>query len=244
MDTHDLESFIVEFLIAIERYRRLLDDHVYPPFADLERVAHEQALRDQSAWEQARFPDPGDYDAGAAADHFNELSQRAYDDLFPMQITLLNLFTTGLYHSVEQQMSAMMLHDGQPVSRVPTSAFVGWSRSHLHLDVTSCETWPPLDELRLIANVVKHAEGDSERELRRRRPEFFEHPLMRDPAYADLPATTLPVRAPLAGEGVYLIKTDFDQYASAVSEFWKWVRVNARMNAGGTSLLTVDDAPD
>jgi len=67
---------------------------------------------------------------------------------------------------------------------------------------------------------------------------------MRDPAYADLPATTLPVRAPLAGEGVYLIKTDFDQYASAVSEFWKWVRVNARMNAGGTSLLTVDDAPD
>jgi hypothetical protein len=222
MDRHDLGSFVTQFHLAIDRYRRLFDERVYPPFADIDRAAHEEAQPLHDKWMADRWPEPEAYDAGEAADHFTALSQRTYDQLFSMQTILTNLFTAGLYHSFEQQMLAMLLHDGQPIPRQPTTAFSSWAFSTLQLDVTTSPGWRTISELRLVANVVKHAEGNSERDLRQRRPDLFDHPLLRDPAYAGIPRSEPPVRAPLAGEDLYLIKADFDHYAQAVSGFWQW----------------------
>lgn len=226
MDKHDIDSFVEEFLRSLGRYQRLLDEHVYPPFADLEHAAADQARPEHEGWVQQRYPDPEDYDAGVAADHFNALSQRIYDDLFAMQTTLLNLFTAGLYHSFEQQMATMYLHAGGTASTTPKPTFETWAKASLGLDVTTGDGWSKIIELALVANVVKHAEGRSEHQLRCLRPDVFQHPLMRDPAYASIPPSKMPTRAPLSGEDVYLIKADFDQYAAAVSSFWPWFRAS------------------
>ena len=226
MDKHDIESFVDEFLNSLRRYRLLLDGHIYPPFADLERAAADQAQPEHEEWVQRRYPNPEDHDQGAAADHFNALSQRIYDDLFAMQTTLLNLFTAGLYHSFEQQMAAMCLHAGGSASATPRPTFETWAKASLGVDVTTSGGWPQILELGLVANVVKHAEGRSEQKLREIRPDVFQHPLMRDPAYASIPPAQLPTRAPLAGEDLYLIKADFDRYADAVSSFWEWLRTS------------------
>jgi hypothetical protein len=201
-----------------------MDGRVYPPFEDIERAAEEEAQPIHAEWEARRYEDPADYDDGEAAEHLQRLSQRLYDDLFSMQTALVNLFTAGLYHSLEQQLSAMLAHDGQPPPNHPLTAFAAWATRELQVDVTTCPYWSQLnDELRLIANVVKHAEGNSAQQLRARRAELFDHPLLRDPAYAGIPPAQLPVRHPLAGEGLYLIKADFDHYVAAVSGFWEWL---------------------
>jgi hypothetical protein len=50
----------------------------------------------------------------------------------------------------------------------------------LGLDLSSLPSWPVIDELRLVANVVKHGEGDSAEKLRETRPELFVYPSLRD----------------------------------------------------------------
>jgi len=223
VDEPVLKSFIAEFIAAIARYQRLMDRHVYPPFEDIDRAAREEAQPIHNEWEARRFEDPEDYDEGESAEHLERVGQRIYDNLFSMQTALVNLFTAGLYHSLEQQLSAMLLHDGQPLPQHPKPAFAAWATTALQIDVTTYPHWPQLDELRLIANVVKHAEGNAAQQLRALRPELFEHPLLRDPIYAGIPPAQLPVRHPLAGEGLYLIKDDFDAYVAAISGFWEWL---------------------
>lgn len=70
------------------------------------------------------------------------------------------------------------------------------------------------DELRLVANTVKHGYGDSSRELQERRPEMFQNPLIRDHVrFAPIPAS---VCTPMAGDDFWVTPEDIDIYFDAV----------------------------
>jgi hypothetical protein len=84
------------------------------------------------------------------------------------------------------------------------------------VDLTKFNPWTKLDELRLVANAVKHGDGCSAKKLKRHRPKLFEDPL-------DLPefafSSSPPIR-PLVGEGMWLTEHDFNDYANALRGFW------------------------
>ena len=84
------------------------------------------------------------------------------------------------------------------------------------VDLTKFNHWTKLDDLRLVANAVKHGDGVSAEKLKGRRPELFESPL-------DLPrfasASSPPIR-PLVGEGMWLTEDDFNDYANTLKGFW------------------------
>jgi hypothetical protein len=70
---------------------------------------------------------------------------------------------------------------------------------------------------------VKHAEGDSSEKLKKLRLDLFE-PLS---AVLELPndinerlLKASKVRHPLAGENIYLQKSDIEDYAVAIEDFW------------------------
>lgn len=235
MDHHDVDSFVWEFRSAIALYRELLDKHIYPPFVDPERSAGEAASRLWSEAMSKEYVEGDGFDEGACADEANDHSQRVYQELFAMQTILMNLFTAGLFHLFEQQIGSMLHHDEKPADSPaqkkpapPMRVFPKWAKKQFRINVRMHPSWVRIKELNSVANVVKHAEGDSEKSLRRRRPEYFNHPLRRQPAYQDLPLSSLPTRTPMAGTDVYVLKEDFDSYIASLDEFWQWFRAQAK----------------
>ncbi len=230
MDHFDVECFVLEFRAGLALYRRLLDDHVYPPFTAPERTAMREA---RTVWDQWMAQPAGEQGPGDLADDANDFAISRYDELFAMQTILMNLFAAGLFHLFEQQMAAFLHHDRHPVGRQVRQSFAEWSQTTLRRPLEDFPQLALIIELELAANAAKHAEGPSEQELKRRRRDLFGHPMFREPAYEPIrPSHFLPTRMPLGGTDLYITKGDFEQYASALDDFWQWVL--ASFNDAGT----------
>jgi hypothetical protein len=59
------------------------------------------------------------------------------------------------------------------LAEIKVGQVVSWFEKTLGLKVKDLEGWSVVDELRLVANVAKHAEGDSATKLRALRPALF-----------------------------------------------------------------------
>jgi len=79
-----------------------------------------------------------------------------------------------------------------------------------------------LVELDLVANVAKHAEGQSAERLRALRPELLTHESLR----GTTPAETYgqgPITRPLMGDDLYVGEEDLRAYIEAVDAYWRFV---------------------
>ena len=95
---------------------------------------------------------------------------------------------------------------------------------HLEVNLDALPGWGQIyDELRLIANIVKHGEGRSEEQLRKIRPDLFEtqfeRQLQKTGQTLRFSDTPLPIESPLAGEGFYVIQEDLNDYCDAAEGF-------------------------
>lgn len=150
----------------------------------------------------------GDLSGFAEDSHNHALSW--YETMRSLRQTMLNLLAAGLFHLTEQQL-AQLGNDAVFDNRRPRSASIGdivkWYKSVLRLDLEQLSGWPLIDELRLVANTAKHAEGTSCAELRCLRPDLF-----CDPTFAQIYQgmgikdyfENRQVSAPLAGEDLYV----------------------------------------
>jgi hypothetical protein len=91
---------------------------------------------------------------------------------------------------------------------------IPWYEECFGLKLTDLTQWSAINELRLVNNVTKHAEGHSADELRKLRPEMYVPPALRVPGAND-PAPPWPVSDPLAGEGLYVTERDLRSYCDA-----------------------------
>jgi hypothetical protein len=85
--------------------------------------------------------------------------------------------------------------------------------------MTNTRSWKILTELRLAANVVKHAAGNSADELFRGRPDLFFAPGTRKIDITLHPSPSA-VEQPAAGEDLYLTEQDLIGYFDAAQAFW------------------------
>ena len=82
-------------------------------------------------------------------------------------------------------------------------------------------SWPKInDELRRVANAVKHGEGGSSNKLRAIRPDMFENPLLSDTRLFSSPST-MPIYQPLIGDGLYVSLNDIEKYRDNLVRFWQ-----------------------
>ncbi len=111
--------------------------------------------------------------------------------------------------------------EGQ-VSETKLQVVVDWYKQHFQVDLTQFPLWSVIEELRLVANTTKHAEGSAARQLRTVHPELFQNPLVRqvDP---NTPVFHMPVHLPLGGDGLYVTGDDFRTYQKAAEELFAWL---------------------
>jgi hypothetical protein len=99
-----------------------------------------------------------------------------------------------------------------------------WYAAHLHLHLETLPSWLLIDELRLVANAVKHAEGSATKQLRERRPELFSNPdyeeIYKEFEEHGVDRTFGPVTAPLSGEEFFVSEKLLNVYAEAAESFF------------------------
>ena len=89
------------------------------------------------------------------------------------------------------------------------------------IDIISFKSWINIEELRIVSNAIKHAEGFSAVELRKIRPDMFEHPMVRTQKESFLTGNSIPlVYLPLAGEDIFVMQEDLLKYKNALVDFW------------------------
>jgi len=76
-------------------------------------------------------------------------------------------------------------------------------------------SWNKLKELRLLVNVIKHSEGDSEKRLRKVRPDYFIY----NSGTSDIDLLKL-YNSSLLEPTIQISTDDFILYHNAILEFW------------------------
>lgn len=161
--------------------------------------------------------DPGDY-----VDFVQEKTIERYEMLSLMRYRNISMWISCLCQVWEQQLYSFVIHEAEQegIQYSPDDKKRGFAFAK---EVFSCHqqqfedmpVWSKIKELRLLVNVIKHAEGDSEQKLRKIRPDYFtqemagmEYDLM-SLYHTTLLETTLMIQV-----------QDFTDYYEALVKFW------------------------
>ena len=87
------------------------------------------------------------------------------------------------------------------------------------IDIKNFACWSKIDELRLVANTVKHAEGPSSDRLREIRSDMFINPLFSQDPFPLQGFDS--VFQPLVGDDLYVSLQDIKDYRDHLVQFWQ-----------------------
>lgn len=200
----------------IEPFVREFKGRVLPAFANMEAEANGVAEVYYRTYPGSEETDPADVAEAAWEAGFD-----LYEDLAQVQEQLTQLSIAGLYflweRTVKSRMEFYFSHSRwRPLTteRLRRADFdeVRTACDDAGLVSSDFHWYDKLDELRLVTNTIKHAEGTSCSQLYERRKELFEKPgVLPSPLFGD--------DAPYA-EDLYLEEKHFDEYAEAVKGYW------------------------
>ncbi len=216
------EHFRTMFTRQISYFCTAVETRLLPTFDSSEEEA-EQATSDE--WERLGLA--GASDSTDSADDADRADQVGVDHLLLLdgvRQTLINLSVAALYHLLEQQLMTFhrrqVLHprDENNAALMKISELKA-QLSSKGVDIGHFRSWPKVQELKAVANAVKHAEGDSADKVRRNRPDLFTPPQLLGATRPDPSVES--VYLPLAGEDIFLTVDDLREYGSVVLEFWQ-----------------------
>ena len=166
----------------------------------------EEARRVTAAAYDAYVARPGDGDIAASAERAEAQGAQYYIALSDLRQSVINLLAVGLYHQFEQHWGQLRALAERAGIAIP--------------DKAAFPNWADLDELRLLANTAKHADGGSATQLRERRGEFFLPPgdPDRDSGQA---VVARPLVNPLGGTDFFVLPADIERYRDSIRSFWE-----------------------
>jgi len=211
------------YLSRIDLYTQVLTGRLLPALSD-EEISKEAERVENEAFERlgASVP-PEDYHPGDFVDDARGEAVAYMLNLRDARQAVISTFAAGLYHRFEQQLSKFLrIALWEREKEFQNMGEVADTFASIGLDVRKLPGWSTIEELRLIANCTKHAEGDSCRQLRKSRPDLFVRPLWSGEAEYSVDDSFVHsfVEEPLAGEGMYLTEKEFRAKVEATKAFW------------------------
>ncbi len=175
-----------------------------------------------------------------AAEWASEEGQAYYEAMTGLRQATINLLAAGLFHLLEQQLAKLTFDcKFRDISMNPKNANLGpngelaaWYKNHFGLDLKDLPQWKTINQLRLVANAVKHADGGSARELRGEREELFRNPAVKSMNLPSPDYDRWPLRSPLTGEDLFVTEQIFAEYANAGHDFMVAIVAHFQRNAG------------
>jgi hypothetical protein len=199
---------------------------VIPAFGNLDARA-EQVANDY--YNRIGSQPAGEYEIDMA-DVAEDAQQHSYDwweMMASLRQTMLNLMAAGLFHLVEQQLATLSrdgIFDG-PVGDTKLSIVAEWYQRKLGTTLAEMPSWSTINEMRLVANTVKHGEGNSARDLREVNPALFNNPayiefLRSEGVDRGELLTRDSLAAPLSGEDFFVTEEVLHGYAVRADAFF------------------------
>lgn len=210
------------FVPQIDKFYETIVNRLIPAFQDIDKEAEEIAQAEYKRLGALPYIEGGD-DLSVAAEKAFEMGLTHYEALHSVRQAIINLSAAALFHLYEQQVLVFhrrqVLHPSEEndPGKIQYSVFVT-RLCDAGVDIKAMSDWGKLDELRLIANSVKHAEGPSAVRLRNVRPDLFTPPSITGLFDEVTPPARLYL--PLAGEDLYVTTDDLELYRTAVVSFW------------------------
>ena len=214
-------------ILPILAFRKYIFRDVLPQFCNLNERATQIGLEyyDRAISQPVGEDCDGDTSEFAEDAHDHALSW--YQMMRSLRQTMLNLLAAGLFHLTEQQLAMLGQNAGfenRQLKSTDIHDVTKWYKIVLHLDLHALRCWPLIEELQLVANTAKHAEGRSSKKLRAIRPQLFS-----DPTLEKMFANTgfkkylenRPTVAPLAGDDLFVSEDALRQYSDGVESFFR-----------------------
>lgn len=208
------------YIPQIQALANVLGTRLLPTFENLKEEAD---VIEKKHWEDSSsLPGDENVDMAALAESAFDAGLTHYLMMTGLRQGIINMVATAIYHLFEQQMmefhkrGILEMHEEKDASLHKLN--IAWARlENYGIFVKSLSCWPIMEELRLVANTVKHAEGASAKDLHSIRPELFVAPEIREIVGI---SGTLSISAPLFGDGLYISEVDVAKYKEAIVSFW------------------------
>ena len=224
----------------IEWTLRAILDHILPSIPD---PATEADKTSDAIWYGNTEHYSDEEDPCAFAEYAENQGFEVYDRLNGVRQAAANMATVMLWHLLEQQMlvfhtrQVLTVHEEQAARENPEvksdipckkgkevkkRKLLSLEEFHARLDAGGCSmkslsAWSKVNELRLVANTVKHGSGPSSDELFKIRPDFF-YPNCDTQEHNSRPCL---LRKPAAGEDLYVTEQDIAAYFEAAISLWQ-----------------------
>jgi hypothetical protein len=217
------EHFKRVFSKQIIHFCAAFETRFLPTFDSLEAEAEQVS---EAEWERlGQVVDPEYADQEQLAEQAQEAGVEYYMLMDGVRQAIINLAVAALYHLFEQQLLLFhrreVLHPTEEDDKNLMKIDVFKARlSAAGIEVTSLSAWPKIEELRFVANAIKHAEGTSADRVRQLRPDLFTHPQLSQSPVFSSPSMSY-IYMPLAGEDIFLKVSDLKLYRESLLEFWK-----------------------
>ncbi len=211
-----------QFVREVSTFRSVVTRRILPAFENIEDEAKEAGAEALKRLSSGAGPDD-DYASIGERAFDSEISK--YELLSAARQAVLNLIAVAIYHQFEQHQITLLRRElivngtEDDESRIDSKTFVQVLTGQ-GIDVRTYPEWPKLTELRLVANVAKHAEGESAAKLEELRPDLFVAPSVRDmPPFGSWKVRRR-VYKPLSGEDLYVTPADLGTYFDGIIAFW------------------------
>ena len=227
-----IRGYLMEPFVAFNEY---IFSDVIPSFGNLDERANKVAEDYYNRIGSQPVGEDCDIDMGAVAEDAQDQGVNWYQMMTSLQQTMLNLLAAGLYHLVEQQLAALsgdVSFSDRPLKETKLRIVRAWFLEQLKLDFGTLPSWSKIDELRHVANVVKHGEGAAGH-LRKARPNLFKNPVFDayDKALGLRSRHMKPAAAPLSGEDFFVTEDLLKEYAQRAESFFNEIADHFKASA-------------
>ncbi|MEC5241186.1 hypothetical protein P9C03_28225 [Bacillus mycoides] len=209
-----------------ELYFQTYTDRISPVFDNIDQEAEEVA---ENAYSEMMMQvghencDPSDY-----ADDAYQFSINYYENVSLMRYNTKLMWISTMYQFWEQQVRKFLYKE------MTRSGYKAYNKNQkeieykdfctnigkikesflgFNVDVANLSCWDKINELRLLANVIKHGPGGSSEDLLKIRPDIFDCSHV-STNLLDLYQTTL------NDVVINISDKDFEMYANALIDFW------------------------
>ena len=213
------------FVLELKAIVDILEKRLLPSFEENKIEEESKRIGDKVCDQFMSMPGTGEEDPSYFAEKAENAGNSHYILMNGIRQGMLNLFAATLFHAFEQQIMVFHRKNVLCQSEENDPKLFKWPVFQCRLkkygiNIKEFPSWAKINELRLVANTVKHAEGESSQQLRQERPEMFKNPdlsgfsqFISDPA--------LHVFQPLVGDGLYVSLQDIKEYRYHLVRFWQ-----------------------
>jgi hypothetical protein len=220
----EIDAAIFGYRRQLRMARNWVKEELLPTFSKIERKAKSASQQHLDRLVEGKSEQDAE---DLAKYHAIEIApyriERYQEDAQNFAQAFVNLLFVHLFHLFEQQLADSIAKKRS----APPSSY----KSHLELcdatyeafgfDVTLFSVWPKMDELRLIANTVKHVSAKDARKLAKRNPVVLKLTgnWLTDIEFDEY--APVGIAGAMMGRDLVLSPHDYDRHVGNVEKFWR-----------------------